>query len=84
MEPDDAWQDNVVNATPPKPKDEGAWRRLRWVAVGSRHRAFLDGALVLSVSHESIRHAGHLDVRVRSAAPSATVELAELAVFEPG
>lgn len=83
QQPDHVWQPNVVTARPVKPLAPDAWWRARWTAVGARHKAYLNGALVLAATHEPIRHSGHIDLRLRVSAGPMTVEIAELALFEP-
>jgi hypothetical protein len=81
---EDQWRAPLATARPVKPVAPGGWRRLRWVAVGERHRVFLDGAVAVSATDRTFLRAGHLDVRLSIHGASTTVEVAELAVFDPG
>ncbi|MBT9586890.1 hypothetical protein IV102_26350 [bacterium] len=81
--PDHQWQNYIVTTPPGPPKDTTDWRQLRWIATGQRHRAYLDGTLVISAVHPSILHSGHLDLRIQAKSPSVTIEISDLALFEP-
>lgn len=81
--PEHQWQDNIVTSPDVPDYKPEAWRRLRWIAVGPRHRAYLDDRLVLSASHPSILQSGHLDLRLQSLGQSVTIEIRELTLREP-
>lgn len=82
--PGHEWRDCLANVRPALDTDPNSWRELRWVAVGPRHLAYLDGVLVIRTLHPQVLHTGYLDVRIQTISPSVSLEVAELALYEAG